>query len=436
MNEADITVVKHNDVHVRVICDKGTQYELHEYFSFFAPNYKFHPKFKSKIWDGKIYLFSLKSNLLYVGLINRLKQFARDFDYTISFASDLNEVSNVQYDEEIMAECSLTPRDYQETAIKHALASKRCVLESPTGSGKSFMIYNIIRHVERKTLVIVPTVNLVFQMRSDFIEYNPQVEGLIHCIAEGTDKSNDKPIVISTWQSIFRLPEHWFNEFDVVIVDEAHQAKATSLINIMEKCTEVGWRIGTTGTVSNKNSTVNVLTLEGLLGPVFKVATTKQLMEQNHLSNFKIKALVLKYPKEESIAVRKLKSYPSEVEYFTNHEKRNRFIAKLALAQTKNTLILFQRVDSHGKILYNILNELNDGSKVIHFIAGETEAEVREEVRKSVENDNEGIDLHFGKHKIFLGKEDKVPLVDGSYKLAKDITTDDDVKDEWVLSKI
>lgn len=390
-NSCDIIVTKVDDVHAKVVCDRGIQYELHEYFSFFAPNYKFHPKFKNKLWDGKLRLYSLKTNFLYIGLLYKLIQFAKEYEYTIHFNSGIFTKSDVAFDEEIMAESKYEPRDYQVNAIKHALDEKRCVLVSPTGSGKSFIIYNIIRHIAEKTLVIVPTINLVYQMRSDFIDYNPEIEDMIHCITAGNEKDSDRPIIISTWQSIFRLPEHWFDQFKVVIGDESHQYKATSLVAIMEKCKNIEWRVGTTGTVSNQNSTVNSLTLEGLFGPIKKVASTKELMDKKHLSNFRIKALVLKYPKEESISVRNLSSYHDEVKYFTEHSRRNKFISKLALSQQNNTLILFQLVESHGKILYNMISSMNDGTKKIHFISGETSAEERENIRTSLEKSDNNI---------------------------------------------
>lgn len=433
-SEPDIIVTKVNEVYMRVQCEKSIQYEIQDHFSFYAPNYKFHPKFKNKVWDGKIRLYNLGTKLLYIGLFDQLAQFANERQYNI--VSDvLISDSDVSYSEEIVSESKYDPRDYQEDAIKFALENKRCVLLSPTGSGKSYIIYNIIRHLDRKTLIIVPTISLVHQMRSDFIDYFEPSGDLIYTITAGVPKITESPIVISTWQSIYQEPEEWFDQFDVVVGDECHQYKAVSLISIMEKCVNVPWRIGTTGTLSNKGSKVSSLTLEGLFGKIKKVATTKELMDSNYLSQFKIKAVVLKHKKEDSIAVRKM-NYRDEVDFFVSHEKRNRFIANLALKQTKNTLILFQFVEKHGKVLYDLINSMNDGSKKIHYVSGEIDGETREDVRREVEDGNEGIDMYFGDRKIFLGKEDKVPLVDGTYKLAKDITVNDDVRDDWVLSKI
>jgi len=215
----DIIVRKVNEVYMKVECDASTQYEIQDYFSFYAPGYKFNPKFKNKIWDGKIRLYNLSNRQLYVGLYHKLEEFAEERGYNIT-SDILIDKSDVSYDIDIMSESKFEPRDYQVDAIKHGLDNKRCVLLSPTGSGKSFIIYNLIRHIDRKALIIVPTISLVHQMRSDFIDYFAPSEDLIYTITAGVPRTTDLPIVVSTWQSIYQQPKEWFDQFDVVIGDE------------------------------------------------------------------------------------------------------------------------------------------------------------------------------------------------------------------------
>lgn len=387
----DIVVEKIDEVHIRIFAEKSIQYELYEHFSFFAPGYKFHPKFKNKIWDGKIKLFSLKTQLIYLGLYPHLIRFAKDRGYGIICKDDLVVPSNISYNEKLLTcESSFEARDYQRIAIEHALKYKRCILESPTASGKSFIIYNLIKHINKKTLIIVPSINLVHQMRSDFIDYDPSIEEEIHIITSGASKDVEGMICVSTWQSIFKESKDWFDQFDVVFGDEAHGYAATSLISIMEKCKNIQWRIGTTGTVSNQDAKVNVLTLEGLFGKVFKVVSTKELMDRGYLSKFKIKALVLKHNKQDSKTACKMK-FQQQNEFFVEHEKRNKFITNLALAQEGNTILLFQYVNKHGKVLYDMIQKKNDGSKNIYFVAGEIEGEERERIRMLCNESNNNI---------------------------------------------
>lgn len=217
---ADIILHKINEVWLKVECDKSALYDLGDRLSFYAPAYKFHPKFKMKIWDGKIKLLNINTRLMYLGLHKKLVDIAESLDYTVEYAPNFFNPSDIVYDKREIANCSFEPRNYQEDAIKFALEKKRCVLLSPTGSGKSYIIYLILKHIKKRTLIVVPTISLVHQMTSDFIKYDAKSTNWIHKIMAGADKNSKKPIVISTWQSLLDQDAEWFDQFDVVIGDE------------------------------------------------------------------------------------------------------------------------------------------------------------------------------------------------------------------------
>ena len=101
-------------------------------------------------------------------------------------------------------------------------------------------------------------------------------------------------IFLSTWQSLHQIKNsEYFQEFDFVITDEVHTAKAASLTDILTKCINSSYRVGLTGTLDNLK--VNEKTLIGLFGPVNKVITTKELIDRKQVANFNIKCLMLKY---------------------------------------------------------------------------------------------------------------------------------------------
>ena len=154
---------------------------------------------------------------------------------------------------------TLTLRDYQTKAIAHAIRNKRCLLLSPTASGKSLIIYVLSRFYPARKLIIVPTTALVHQMASDFKDYGYKQQ--VHKITAGASKQTDAEVVVTTWQSIYKMQKKWFSQFKVVIGDEAHLFKAKSLVNIMTKLTECPWRIGFTGTLDV--SLTHKLVLEG-----------------------------------------------------------------------------------------------------------------------------------------------------------------------------
>ena len=160
----------------------------------------------------------------------------------------------------------------------------------------------------------------------------------------GQDKNADADIFISTWQSIYKQPKKWFDQFDVVIGDEAHLFKANSLTKIMTKLENCDWRFGFTGTLDGTET--HRLVLEGLFGPVMKVISTKELIDTNRIADLRIKALVLKYDDKTRKEMKEAK-YDDEIKFLAQCRERNNFIKNLALGRTGNTLVLFQLVEKH-----------------------------------------------------------------------------------------
>jgi len=392
----DVKIEKINNIYAQIDADDGILQEMSDFFTFSTPGYQFSPAFKSKHWDGKIRLLNLKTKQIYVGLIGYVKKFCKDNDYTFEVLDEDKEVYPV--DTKNLANALSLPleaRDYQLLASSVGLTRKRTVLVSPTASGKSLIIYMMIRHLlntgKKRGLLIVPTINLVTQMHSDFKSYSTNngwdVEKYCQKIYGGESKIPDTDLIISTWQSIYDMPKKYFAQFDFIIGDEAHTFKAKSLTSIMTKLINCDVRVGTTGTLDD--SKVNKLVLEGLFGPVFKVISTKELIDRKQLADFKIKCLILKYPEEVCKAVKGF-AYPDEMNFIVSHEGRNNFIRDLAINLNGNSLILFTYVEKHGKILYDLLTEKAKGRKIF-FIHGGVEAEDREAVRHITEKENDAI---------------------------------------------
>jgi len=262
------------------------------------------------------------------------------------------------------------------------------MLLSPTASGKSLIIYLVTRYLAGKTLIIVPTTSLVSQLYKDFSDYGFDSDNNVHQIMAGADKHTNKDIVISTWQSIYKQSKSWFDQFDVVIGDEAHQFKAKSLTSIMTNLENCAYRYGFTGTLDGTQT--HKLVLEGLFGAVEKVTTTKTLMDEGNLSEFRIKSLILKHTKENCKLVSKYK-YQEEIDYLVSSVARNNFITNLSVSLEGNTLLLFQYVDKHGKVLYNTICDKVQENRKVFYVSGETKADKREDIRSIVENETNSI---------------------------------------------
>lgn len=195
------------------------------------------------------------------------------------------------------------------------------------------------------------------------------------------------PFIISTWQSIYKNPKEYFEQFDFVFGDECHQFKAKSLTTIMSQITDSKYRIGLTGTLDGTQT--HKLVLEGLFGPVYKSVTTKQLIDDKHLSDFSIKCLVLKYPEEICKLAKKWK-YTDEINYLVGNRARNTFIKNLCLSLKGNSLVLFNYVDKHGKILFDMIDK-EKGKRKVFFVFGGTDVDVRESIRAITEKENDAI---------------------------------------------
>jgi superfamily II DNA or RNA helicase len=398
---SDIVVTKKNEVYAKIECERHLAMELSEFFTFFVPGHQFVPAFRNRIWDGKIRLFNRQTNELYLGLITYLKEFCDEREYTYEI-EELEDEFSVYQAEKFFKSLNLhsagrpiTVNDHQRDAFIEAMQSRRKLLLSPTASGKSLIIYLLFRQLldyqDLKGLIIVPTTSLVEQLTSDFKDYAEfddfDVDEHVHKIYQGKDKHSGKKLIISTWQSLYQMPPEYFKQFQYIIGDEAHNFKAQSLTTIMTSCTNAKYRVGLTGTLDGTKT--HKLVLEGLFGPVRQVITTKELIDKKILSDFQIKCLILKHTQEKCEKSRDW-TYQEELDYLVNSSNRNRFIRNLTISLDKNTLVLFQMVEKHGKKLYEMIKE-RAGDRKVFFIHGKVETEDREQVRHIMEKEDGAI---------------------------------------------
>ena len=378
-----VRVEKLDEVFMRVHCDDGLAKDLHDFFSFTVPGAKFMPSYKNRYWDGKVRLFSIKTNKIYIGLLPYVDEFCRERGFNFEGIQDVIGEKQRATEElhQFVEELNLpfSPRDYQMEAFRTAVQYGRQLLLSPTASGKSLIIYLLARYYNKKTIIIVPTTSLVEQMAKDFIDYGYDED---ICKIYSGQPVFDAPITITTWQSFAKAPKEVMQSFDVVVGDEAHLFKAQTLKGILEKMRTTAIRIGTTGTLDG--SECHRLQLEGMFGPVKKVVSSYQLMEEGTIAQISIQCIILRHTKMKKM------SYQDEMDYLVSNEERNKFITNLVSSLKGNTLVLFQYVEKHGEVLYPML----DGRvKDLHYVFGGTDTEDRETVRELVEKSNDSVIL-------------------------------------------
>lgn len=382
-------------------CEQGVVQQLSDYFTFEVPGAKFMPAVKQRRWDGKIRMLNRTNGEINAGLYWSIKKFAMERGYKIKVEDspfgkpyNKNTIEHLSFTKWMSSlNLPFEPRDYQYAAVTHGIENKRAILISPTGSGKSLIIYVLMRwyleNHDKKVLLVVPTTSLVEQMAKDFTDYGFD-PNLFHKIYSGKDKETNKRLVITTWQSIYKLGFKWFEDFGCIIGDEVHGFKSKSLSSIMNKSIHAEYRFGTTGTLDGTQ--VHKLVLEGLFGPVKRVTQTVDLQERGQLAKLSIDVLQLGYTKEECQNAANY-TYQEEIEFLVSNVRRNNFIRNLALSLDGNTLVLFNLVEKHGKVLRDLIRDKIHESRRLFYVSGETKTADREAVRKIVEGETDCIVL-------------------------------------------
>ena len=387
-------ISKKNDVYVKVDTEPNIARELVDFFTFEVPGARFMPTYKSRVWDGKIRLYNQMSGEIYFGLVPYVEEFAKRNDISIEYGEGVKNEG--EHRDAVLGGFvrrvspkskgkSLQIRDYQMAAFVHAVRNNRSLSLSPTASGKSLIIYLLSRWYEsNRVLILVPTTSLVEQMYSDFLDYG-YLEAKMQKIYQGHSREITKEVTISTWQSLYKMPRKYFELFGCIIGDEVHLFKAKSLTNIMNKMHQTQYRHGFTGTLDGMQT--HQLVLEGLFGSVNRVTSTKELMDKNTLAKLNIKCIVLQYPDADKKFM-KGQNYQDEVDLLVRDERRNKFIVDLTTHLKGNTLVLFQFVEKHGAVLYDMMKDLD---RKVFYVWGGTDTQTRENIREITEKEKNAI---------------------------------------------
>lgn len=395
MNE--VIVTKLNSSYVQIDADEDILHDINNYFAVYADGYMFNPRYKARVWDGKIRFFSMNTHVLPSGLVPTLKRFCESNNFTFKddlsseFATEYNEAKFTEICKDALKSSGMTMRDYQEAACKLALEKKVGILQCCTSSGKSMIIYNMIRNLLtykriKKILLIVPNVSLVEQMHSDFQEYGWDDEDeTVEMLYAAKDPTFKTPVLISTWQSLQKLGPDYFEDIDAVIVDECHNSKATVINSILKQCINSEYRIGTTGTLPT--GAADLLTITGVLGNVLYTITSKELIDRGILTNLLVAGIIIKYPLD-FILANKGRSFQEEVKLVESYEPRTKALEMIMrhTPDDHNILLLCNHLD-HVKNTAEWLKKMYP-ERNVKIISGSVSAAEREDIRQKLEGED------------------------------------------------
>lgn len=396
-----VTVEKQDESWFKIDGPTHFRQALSDHFSFDVENLHFMKQKNPRLrfWDGKVRLYKSKSGLLPAGLIDKALEWMAPNNLININIVPIERRPSVEFSKELFdllvkqAKKNDPRFEYaedQELAVRHCLKQKRTLLVSPTSSGKSFIIFAVHEHINKKTLIIVPTIQLTTQMKGNFREYG--FKGDVYTLFHGQDRSfevKNGDVVVGTWQTLKDMPKEFFHQFEVLIGDEVHELQTNSGSTIVEACINAHYKIGTTGSL--RNSKMHQLALEGLFGPVFQAITTKELMEKGRVSKLKINIIMLKYSEEDRKAFWKQRTdAKSEMQWLLTHEKRNRAIRKLALSFDRNTLVMFKG-NKYGFDLYQQMELDSSHNKKLFYVDGEIDLSDRQELVNYFEANDDGV---------------------------------------------
>lgn len=390
--------------HLRIGAEPWMIQMLSDNLTFEVPGARHMPTFKNKMWDGKIRLLDSRSNTVPAGLLPRILSQAVHEGWDVSAAPEVWRPSHTEISDEefnsFLDDINLPSKfreefdgkyAFQVKAVKKAIQFGRRLILSPTGTGKSLIIYLTIMYyrwagLTDRALVVSIATNLIRQMASDFVEYGCDPDD-IHMVYEGQSKTADRPIVISTWQSMVNQPPQWSRRFDLLIGDEAHTYKSKVTGEMVARTTNAHYRFGLTGTLDGTET--HLWVLEGAFGPVFRATTTKKAIESGVLAPLKVIINTIVYPTRDRELASKFatKDYDKEKRFIASHVERRNALCRYALSlpSKDNVLLLFKTKDKAAKLYFETLQQMAPGRDV-YYVTGDVGTDEREVIRKQIEH--------------------------------------------------
>jgi superfamily II DNA or RNA helicase len=367
--------------------------------------WRFNPLVKRGLWNGEISF--IKKGYIPSGLWHEVQDIGKNFNFEakvlnldVLFDKEFSPEDFTMWVEEFFEDAEKKPRDYQiDTAIK-ILKYKTCLAELATSAGKTmiiFMVLGYLLHKEKvvKILMIVPNVSLVMQSTEDFDTYNNEKLNLrIQQVYGGSKIKLKTNLVIGTFQSLAKLEQEYFDQFQVVVTDETHRATSASIRKILDKCWHCTYRFGVSGTIP-KSGTIDRLNIMSNTGPLITSVNASDLIDKGHITPCRVSIIQMSYAEEEqreafyslSKTSEDRKSlFALEQKFIVNNKKRLDFITKFISKVTKNSMVLFHRIE-YGEAIYNILRNLVDNE--VYYVSGVTGKDDREDYKKTME-DGEG----------------------------------------------
>jgi len=393
------TIIIRDEVNVKIEgVDPATRRKMVNAVKFLLPHARHTPAFKLGRWDGTVTFCDIGGRT-YINLLDRLLPILEAEKYTIEIVDErknfdfvFEKVEDVSYQHVVWpkghpnAGQPVSLREHQVSVINEFVGNIQSVSVCPTAAGKTIITAILSEKVEKygKSVVIVPSKDLVTQTEEDYINF-----GLDVGVYFGDRKDLTKTHTICTWQSLESLRkqtkegtaavtiDEFLSDVICVIVDETHRAKGTVLRELLSgPFAHIPIRWGLTGTLPEEES--DRCALLSCIGPVSGTIKATDLQDKGYMAKLHISIWQLNDMSEHAFG-----NYQSELKWLTTNKSRISFLAEQFADLTDangNTLVLVDRVETG-----EMLEDLIPGSI---FLSGSVKSTDRKKEYKSIQDEN------------------------------------------------
>ena len=321
---------------------------LVDFYTFSTPGYEFSKSYRRRQWDGKTRFIS-KAGYFRTGLLsdilNTLKKIECDPEiiYHESESLDLND-KNIK---------GFNYYDYQESLIDRALEAKRCIVKSPTGSGKTLIMAGIVKALQGQKMVILFNAKQLLRQTYEFFTDACGFSNVGLSFGDGYIHGN---IMLCTIQSIETILDTHLTDAGVLMVDECHEfANGKITLPAIQSFPNAFYRFGFTATIPSDPIPLN--NLKGAFGDIVEQKTTAELVEEGTLTKPIIQLIDRPYTAN---GIDESMSYMDVYDNFiVNNTDRNSMIKTVVTSirnSNKNAKILvLTKSLEHGRILKDLI---------------------------------------------------------------------------------
>lgn len=327
---------------------------LIDYYSYYVDGYNYTPQYRNGAWDGKSSFITSKGTFP-AGLLHSILNTLKEIECTPTIGREGPAIPDVSYNSLSNID-GFTLYDYQEELVKLALKTKRAIIKSPTGSGKTLILASLIATINEQIpnakMVILFNSKQILTQTYQFLTEECGFDNIGICFGEGYVYNN---VMLTSVKSIEKILDTHLDEAVALFADEAHEFSTGKLsLAAVSSFPNAAYRFGLTATPPTKFA--KKFSLEGAFGPVAEVVNTQDLTASGVLTKASIQLLDLPEPKESTSNMSYLEVYDK---YIVNNLERNTIISKLCSSITKKNpnariLILTKQLE-HGVNLQKLL---------------------------------------------------------------------------------